>query len=211
MAAGGPAEELPKRDGRGPNYTKLPKLEIKYFTGDPLEFPTFQQQFRASIGESDLADVAKFSYLKNLLRGEASRAISGLSVVGENYNSAWNILEQRFGRKNLIVSSLMKQFTVLDPIRDIRDTKGLRALADKIGSGIRALEAQNIRINTFGALLAPLVRQKIPEKLNLRLSRNMAEAGHDDFVDIGAIQCFLETELAARESVELTTMGASNS
>ena len=39
----------------------------------------------------------------------------------------------------------------------------------------------------------------------------MAMAGHDDFVDIGAIQRFLETELAARESVELSTMGTSNS
>ena len=96
---GGLIEATPKRDGRGPSYTKLPKLEIKYFTGNPLEFPTFQQQFQASIGESDLAEVAKFSYLKNLLRGEASRALEGLSVVGENYNSAWNILKTKIWAK----------------------------------------------------------------------------------------------------------------
>ena len=51
------------------NVVKLPKLEIRWFSGDALEFPTFQQQFEASIGRSNLADVAKFSYLKGLLKG----------------------------------------------------------------------------------------------------------------------------------------------
>ena len=70
-------------------------------------------------------------------------------------------------------------------------------MIDKIGSGIRALDALGIQLETFGALLAPIVRQKIPDKLNLRLSRKLAEAGKDDFVNIEAIQGFLEAELAA--------------
>ena len=53
-----------KGDHHVPGHIKLPKLEIRWFSGDPLEFPTFQQQFEASVGQSNLADVAKFSYLK---------------------------------------------------------------------------------------------------------------------------------------------------
>ena len=87
----------------------------------------------------------------------------------------------------------MKQFTVLQPITDIKNTKGLRTLIDRIGSWIRALEALGIQLETFGALLAPIVRQKIPTKLNLRLSRKLAEPGEDDFINIEAIQSFLET------------------
>ena len=68
----------------------------------------------------------------------------GLSVTGENYMGAWDILTQRFGRKNLITSTLMKQFIVLQPITYIKNTKGLRTLIDKIGSGVRALDALGI-------------------------------------------------------------------
>ena len=60
-----------KKEGGAEHVTghvKLPKLEIRWFSGDPLEFPTFQQQLDASVGQSNLADVAKFSYLKGLLR-----------------------------------------------------------------------------------------------------------------------------------------------
>ena len=95
----GKNETVSKTEKGGPSFTKLSKWEIKCFSGDPLEFPTFRQQFEASIGNSNLAEVAKFSYLKNLLRGEASRVIMGLSVTGENYMSAWDTLTQIFGRK----------------------------------------------------------------------------------------------------------------
>ena len=71
---------------------KLPKLEIRWFSGDPLEFPTFQQQFDASVGQSNLAEVAKFSNLKGLLRGDALRSIQGLSLTNENYAGAWKYL-----------------------------------------------------------------------------------------------------------------------
>ena len=157
------------------SFAKLPKLEIKHFTGAALEFPTFQQQFEASIGRSDLADVGKFSYLKGLLKGEALRSIQGLSLTHENYEAAWDLLKQRYGRKNLVVSSLLRQMTALKPCGD-SDTKRLRALLDKISSSIRALDALEVPLDTYGALLAPLVRQKLPQKLNLMLSRKLADS-----------------------------------
>ena len=71
-----PAPEEKKADGKQvQSFAKLPKLEIRYFTGDPLEFPSFRDQFEASIGRSELANVGKFSYLKGLLKGEALRCI----------------------------------------------------------------------------------------------------------------------------------------
>ena len=97
-----PAPEDIKEDGKKvQSFAKLPKLEIKYFSGDPLEFPTFQQQFDACIGRSELADVRKFSYLKGLLKGEALRSIQGLSMTNANYKGAWELLTRRYGRRNL--------------------------------------------------------------------------------------------------------------
>ena len=209
---GEPHDARDEHDGkRVQSFAKLPKLDIKPFSGDALEYPTFQQQFEASIGRGDLADVAKFSYLKGLLRGEALRSIQGLSLTQENYNSAWELLEKRFGRKNVIVSSLMKQMTSIKQCGE-SDTKSLRTLLDKVSSSIRALDALAVPLATYGALLAPIVRQKLPQKLNLMMSRQLAGSlKGDDFIDIDAIRTFLETELTARESVELTSGDSSMS
>ena len=58
--------------------------------------------------------------------------------------------------------------------------------------------------------MAPLIRQKMPHKLNLMLSRKLADSRKgDDFIDITAISDFLEAELSARESVEMTSMTSS--
>ena len=197
-------------DGRGvQSYAKLPKLEIKHFSGNALDFPSFEQQFEASVGRSDLADIAKFSYLKGLLNGEALRCIQGLALSNDNYEAAWDLLRNRYGRKNLVVSSLMKQMTALKLCGD-NDTKSLRALLDKVSSSIRALTALGVPLDTYGALLAPLIRQKLPQKLNLMLSRKLADSAHgDDYIDINAITAFLESELTARESVELTSISSS--
>ena len=197
-------------DGRGvQNYAKLPKLEIKHFNGNALDFPSFEQQFEASVGRSDLANITKFSYLKGLLNGEALRCIQGLALSNDNYDAAWDLLRNRYGRKNLVVSSLMKQVTALKLCGD-NDTKSLRALLDKVNSSIRALNALGVPLENYGALLAPLIRQKLPQKLNLMLSRKLADtAVGDNFIDIDAITDFLEAELTARESVELTSSSSS--
>ena len=103
----------------------------------------------------------------------------------------------------------MKQITALKSCSD-NDTKSLRALIDKVSSSIRALEALGVPLDSFGALLAPMVRQKIPEKLNLRLSRKLADSvDGDECIDITVIRNFLEAELIARENVELTSMSQS--
>ena len=139
---------IPKASGgaKGPLFTKLPKLEIKPFFGNPLEYSSFFQQFNASIGTSSLPEVSKFSYLKSLVRGEAAKAIGGFALTDENYTHALHTLEERFGKKTLIIDSLMSEFTDLKPILEIRNTKGLRSLLDKVKIGIRSLESLGIEM-----------------------------------------------------------------
>ena len=162
---GDPHEIEDENDGKKvQSFAKLPKLEIKHFSGDALEFPTFQQQFEASIGRSNLADVGKFSYLKGLLRGEALRSIQGLSLTQENYEAAWDLLIHRYGRKNLVVSSLMRQMTALKPCGD-NDTKSLRALLDKISSSIRALDALRGAFRNLWGFVSPIGQAKNAPKI----------------------------------------------
>ena len=55
---------------------KLPKLEIKRFSGGPKEYKSFKDSFDiAANRRSDIAEVEKFTYLKFLITGEASRVV----------------------------------------------------------------------------------------------------------------------------------------
>ena len=130
-------------------------------------------------------------------------------MTDKNYKGAWDLLVKRYGKKNLVVNSIMKHINVLKTCGD-NDTRSLRALLDKISSSIRALTALDVPLDSYGALFAPLIRQKLPLKLNLMLSRKLADSeGGDDYIKIESIVDFLEMELAARESVEMTSMTSS--
>ena len=75
---------------------KLPKLTLKTFTGDPLEWLTFWNSFRSAVDQnSGLSDIDRMNYLTGLLRGEGARAISGLALTNSNYTKALELLKSR--------------------------------------------------------------------------------------------------------------------
>ena len=80
----------------------LPKLELKPFDGDIINWKPFWDQFNASIHSNNIiSKIGKFSYLKTFLNEGASGCISGLTLTTENYDKAVKILEERFGNKFL--------------------------------------------------------------------------------------------------------------
>ena len=60
----------------------LPKLQLLTFSGD-IQWPEFWDMFNSSVHEQNLPKVSKFSYLKEVLKGSAAAAISGISVTTE--------------------------------------------------------------------------------------------------------------------------------
>ena len=78
---------------------KLPKLELAHFNGDVTQWTTWWDNFKATIHDSDLADVTKFSYLQSLLVGEAASVIRGLTLTSDHYKVACDLLGEHFGRK----------------------------------------------------------------------------------------------------------------
>ena len=62
---------------------KLPKLELKHFDGDIINWKPLWGQFNASIHSNNLiSKIEKFSYLKTFLNESASSCISGLTMMG---------------------------------------------------------------------------------------------------------------------------------
>ncbi|XP_057299452.1 uncharacterized protein LOC130630071 [Hydractinia symbiolongicarpus] len=97
---------------------KLPKLELKKFNGDPLQWKSFDESFECAIHENEsLSSVEKLTYLTNLLSGSAEQTISGLSLCNENYEIARDLLKERFGDPQITVSAHMNKLLTLENVK----------------------------------------------------------------------------------------------
>ena len=71
----------------------LSKLQLLTFNGDIQQWPEFWDMFNSAVQEKALSQVAKFSYLKGVLKGSAAAAISGIPVITENHKLAIKLLK----------------------------------------------------------------------------------------------------------------------
>ena len=55
----------------------------------------------------NLSTIDKFNYLKALLEGSTARSVQGLALTEANYAAATDILKERFGRRQQIISGYM--------------------------------------------------------------------------------------------------------
>ncbi len=78
--------------------SKLPKLTLPKFKGQVTKWGSFWDSYSSAIHDnSEISKIDKFNYLNSLLEGAALRAIQGLTLTGANYDSAIEILKDRFG------------------------------------------------------------------------------------------------------------------
>ena len=87
---------------------RLPSLELRHFNGNTFEWMEFWDSFSAAVHDQQgLSDIQKFTYLKSLLEGSAAASISDLTLTSANYGEAITTLEERFGKKEVLVSAHM--------------------------------------------------------------------------------------------------------
>ena len=132
------------------NYQNYNSLN---FDSDIINWQGFWDQFLIAIHENDsLADIDKFTYLKSFLSDSALQSINGLSLNATNYKEAIEILHERYGNKQLLISAHMQK---LPTIKSSNDISGLRKMYDQTEVCVRNLKALNIDIVSYGAILVP--------------------------------------------------------
>ena len=94
---------------RSESHCKLPKLELPTFKGDSLKWQGFWDQFEVTINNNEtLNDIDRFSYLRRYLSGQALATISGLSLSKNNYTQAINLLKERYGNPQVLITAHME-------------------------------------------------------------------------------------------------------
>ncbi|GFW74431.1 integrase catalytic domain-containing protein [Trichonephila clavipes] len=181
------------------NQPRLPKLTLESFPGkDISSFPSFWARFKSAVHEnSSLNDVDKFSYLKSVVTSDAELAIRGLTL-SENYAKAMKILEDRFGRKELIVDFHRNRLLNLTPVRKSFDVIALRNLYYQLEINIRGLESLEISRDSYSCFLFPIIMKAIPPDLALEYNKkhNKTQSQITDLI------AYLRNEVESRERTE---------
>ena len=177
---------------------KLPRIELPKFNGDVTKFCSFWESFESSVDRNpNLSTIDKFNYLKALLEGSAARSVQGLALTEANYAAATDILKERFGRKQQIISGHMDDLLKIPSCSGDR-TAHLRLVYDKVHANVRGLEALGILANQYGSFLIPVVMAKLPADVRLQIARVTTK----DIWEIDELLQVLRTEVEAREISE---------
>ena len=116
---------------------KLPKLVLPKFRGEVTIWQNFWDSFNSAIhANTHLSKIGKFNHLHSLLERQAARAIQGLTRTEGNYKVAIDILHQRFGRPQNIISTHMDELLKI-PVCSSDKASQLRFVYDKISINVR--------------------------------------------------------------------------
>ena len=147
----------------------LPKLILPTFSGDPLNWQTFWDSFKAAIhANPSLSRIQKFNYLKAQLQGDAARTIAGLPLTEMNYQHSIALLEERFGQPHKLVSAHMQ--ALLEMPNPTNNLASLQAFYDSIETHTRGLSSLGKTKDTYGDLLIPIILGKLPMEIRKNLA-----------------------------------------
>lgn len=135
----------------------------------------------------------------------AARAVARLTMTDTNYDAAIVLLQNRFGRKDIVVNAHMSKFLNLTPVKYSADMVVLRHLYDECEIQILSLESLGVHSDTYSYLLCPLLLQLIPDDIALVFTCKTDSSGEWKVLEL--IQ-FLENEFQSREkALQLTRPG----
>jgi hypothetical protein len=132
---------------------------------------SFRDKFNAAVDtDNSLAPVEKVQYLSAQLSGDAAQLIDGLPLTNSSYHQAIELLEARYGRPEILVSSY------LDAIMNLRppstDASSLRNFHDNLLTYIRGLESLGEIQSVNSTLLLSIVKQKLPIDVQTQIYRD---------------------------------------
>ncbi len=131
-------EKLQLHKDRTPK-AKLPKLIITKFQGTHIDWQRFWSQFEAEIDHAEIGQVAKFSYLKELLIPKVRLTIDGLPFTTEGYERAKQILKTRYGKPSEVANAHIQNLLNLPSIHGTSPAK-VHEFYEKLVTNVQVLE-----------------------------------------------------------------------
>ncbi|MEW8545649.1 MAG: DUF1759 domain-containing protein, partial [Candidatus Thiodiazotropha sp.] len=178
------------------NSLRLPKLEIPSFNGNTLKWTEFWDSFEATVHDNmSLSNIEKLNYLLSKLTGEAKHAVAGILLSNENYAVAVELLKERYGDKQAVVSSHYAELINLKSASN--NPKGLRNLYNQIEKHLRSLKA--LEQDTDQDIFISMITSKLPKDVLIHLE---VQKGARTRWTVKHLRELLNDYVAARERAE---------
>lgn len=189
------------------HYTKsAPKIEIPEFSGNYSQWISFKDLFLEAIHKNPAINNAqKMQHLKTKLRGEAERLVQHLNISADNYNSCWDILNQRYANRRLQFTSFMNCMLDL-PVIQNPDSVNLKRMHDVITECLNGISNIGIETASWDPIVVHIMSQKLDSHT---LSDYMKEIqDHREIQNLPDFLYFLETRFMAYETMKSTKKGS---
>ena len=120
-----------------------------------------------------------------------------MPVTEENYDSAVEILKERFGKPQQLISAHMEELLKLN-VCVLDKPRQIRFLYDKISVSFRGLEALGVKSEQYGSLILLIIMAKLPDEIRIQVARNRSQEVWeiDSWIDV------IQSEIDAREMSE---------
>ncbi|UYV82365.1 hypothetical protein LAZ67_21001798 [Cordylochernes scorpioides] len=156
---------------------KLPKIEMRKFDGELINWLPFWAQFEKIHEDNELHDADKFHYLVQSMQSNtrARELIESYPQTAENYANAVQALKQRYGQKDLLVEIYVRELLKL-MMANVRtppdERRSVAKLYDKLETQLRSLESLGVDIKENTAWLFPMIESCLPEDVLVAWQRS---------------------------------------
>lgn len=140
---------------------RLPAISLPRFDGSFDNWLEFRDSFNSLINKNtNIELIQKYQYLKSSLTGNAANLIKSLPVSEANYETAWELICNRFNNKNSLVFNHIKAI-FNSPKLHMSTSKCLRSLIDETTKNLRTLKGLGLPTDHWDVLIIHLLSEKL--------------------------------------------------
>ena len=129
------------------------------------------------------------------------KTLEGLEICDENYINAVELLKERFGKSQQIISAHLQSLLKLQSIQNDK-ISDLRSIYDTMMIHVGGLESLGILSDKYGSLLVPVIISRMPEEIALQVARKASEGEWN----IDEIMQIIRKEIETREMTKKVVM-----
>ncbi|MCG8430486.1 MAG: DUF1759 domain-containing protein, partial [Candidatus Omnitrophica bacterium] len=186
-------------DSGDSSLAKLPKLDLKTFSGGYTHWREFYDTFRCAVHDrKGLAPVQKLQYLKSCLKGEAADLVKSLTLKDENYAIAIQQLKTRYDNIKTIRDAHFNNMFSLYQM-NAKSAPGLRKVTSKMYENVQALHNLGEPVEYWDSLLVYILKNKLDPETRMEWEKHVTSDDHPKFTDMVT---FLNEFASAIESSE---------
>lgn len=107
-----------------------------------------------------MAKINKFYYLKGALKGSAALVISEVTFCENNYDTAWQLLCDRYNNKRLLLNHHLKSLFNVESITQ-ESSAAIHSLIDSVHKDLRALKTLSLPTEHWDVLIIHMISNKL--------------------------------------------------